>query len=79
MYLGVVGNSIPSREFDGKIFLWRFAETIKYKQMNHNQYFSDEAGINCLIRKGAWYSRDASFIVDGITLKDLRITLVENY
>ena len=79
MYLGVVGNPIPSKEFDGKIFIQRVSETIKYKQMTHNQNFSDEAGINGLIRRGAWYSGDAGFIVDGMTLGDLRISLVENY
>ena len=79
MYLSVVGNPIPSREFDGKIFLQRDSKTIKYKQMNHNQNFSDKAGINGLIQSRTWYSRDAGFIVDRITLRDLRITLIKNY
>ena len=64
MYLSVVGNPIPSRTFDDKIFIQRVSETIKYKQMDHNQNFSDKGSINGLIKRGAWYSRDAGFIVD---------------
>ena len=79
MCLFAVENPIPSREFNGKIFSQRVSEKIKFKQMNHNQKFSDKAGTNGLIQRGAWFLKDAGFIVDGMALEDLRISLVKNY
>ena len=45
MYLGVVVNSIPSKGFDGKIFLKRVSKEVEYKRMKHCQNFSDSATI----------------------------------
>ena len=47
--------------------------------MTHNQYFSGEADINHLIQRGAWYSSGTGFIVKGMLLGDLRITVVNSY
>ena len=79
MYLGVVAKPIPSKEFDGKIHLTRVSETTEYKQRTHNKNFHDHATTNAMIRNGKWYSREAGFIVDGMTLGDLRVALTVNY
>ena len=54
MYLGVVANPVPSKNFDGKIFLQRVSETQKYKQMLHGQNFSNDASTNARIKRGNW-------------------------
>ena len=43
MFLGVVSNPIPSKNFDGKISLTRVSKTEVYKQRTHNQNFSEHA------------------------------------
>ena len=48
MFLGVVARPIPEKDFDGKIFIDRVAETVEYKRTTHTQRFSDHAGVNWL-------------------------------
>ena len=55
MYLGVVANPIPSRDFNGKIFLDRVSRTERYKNATCNQNFTDIASVNADIKAGKWY------------------------
>ena len=56
MHLGVVANAIPEKDFDGKILLKRVSRTVHYKQMSHNQHFTDCATSNGLLKRANWHS-----------------------
>lgn len=76
MYLGVVGRPIPEHDFNGKIFLKRVARDKEYMRTIHSQNFSDDAGINGLLKSGDWHK----LVVDeSMTIEDLRVSIAENY
>ena len=52
MFMGVVANPIPDKDFDGKIFLRRISKTVQYQKLSHNQNFADDAGVNGLLKNG---------------------------
>ena len=79
MYLGVVAKPVPSKEFDGKIYLTRVSKTKVYQQRTHSKNFDDHAATNAMIWNGEWHSKESGLIVDGMTLGDLRITLAKHY
>ena len=79
MFLGVVANPIPERDFDGKIFLKRVARMETYKQATCNQNFTDDASANGLIKDGEWYDRDVGMVVEGMTLADLKEAIAGHY
>jgi len=72
MFLGVVANPIPERDFDGKIFLKHVARMEMYKQATCNQNFTNDASAYGLIKDGDWYDSNAGVIVEGMTLGDLK-------
>ena len=54
--MGVVGNPIPERGFDGGIFLERISKVeVVTKKMSH-QRFSDDRLVNHQIKTGDWRS-----------------------
>ena len=56
MFMGVVGNPIPERGFDGRIFLERISkDEVVTKKMSH-QRFSDDRLVNHQIKTGDWRS-----------------------
>jgi hypothetical protein len=71
MFLGVVANPIPDRNFDGKIFLKRISEVRTYQRVSCNQNFTDCATTNAWLKNGGW----SQFVTDGMTLSDLREVL----
>ena len=75
MYLGVVANAVPEKDFDGKIFLKRVSRTVEYKQMSHNQYFTDCATSNGLLKQADWHN----VYVDDMSLADLKLSLAQQY
>lgn len=79
MYMGVVANPIPEKEFDGKIFLKRVSKFVKYKQMSHNQNFTHDASANGLLKDGDWLDETAGLVVNGMTLGDLKEVIAEVY
>ena len=79
MFLGVVSNPIPSKNFDGKISLTRVSKTEVYKQRTHNQNFSEHVATNAMLRNGEWFDADVGLVVEGMTLGDLREALAANY
>ena len=79
MYLGVVANAVPSKGFDGKIFLKRVSKEVQYQQMNHCQNFSDNATINGLIKNGEWKDPISGLITEGMRLGDLKESLAITY
>ena len=52
MFMGVVANPVPERDFDGKIFLRRISKEEKYKKKSHHQNFTDDASLNGLLKDG---------------------------
>ena len=75
MILGVVANPIPSKGFDGKIFIDRVSETEAYTQMTHNQNFTDDASANGLIKNGDW----EQLVVPGMKLDELKDAVAANF
>jgi len=78
MYLGVVANPNMEQGFNGKIFLKRVSKQQAYKEMSHNQNFSDDAGINGTIKDGKW----KDVLPDdgnGMTLAEMREMLAQLY
>ena len=73
--MGVVANPIPSKNFDGKIFLERVSKTEEYKKMTHNQNFTDDASANGLLKDGDWIE----LVVPGMLLGDLKEAIVQHY
>ena len=66
MYLGVFANAIPEKGFDGKMPLKRVSRTVRYKQMSHNQHFTDCAASNGLLKRANWHS----VYVDDMSMAD---------
>ena len=54
MFMGVVANPVPERDFDGKIFLRRISKEEKYKKKSHHQNFTDDASLNSILKNGEW-------------------------
>ena len=79
MFLGVVANPIPERDFEGKIFLKRVARMELYKQATCNQNFTDDASDNNLIKDGEWYDSNVDVVVKGMTLGDLKEAIAGQY
>ena len=75
MFLGVVANPIPKRDFDGKIYLRRISETTKYKRATCNQNFSDYAPVNEALKNGDW----KQYVEEDMKLQTLRTILQEKY
>ena len=63
MFLGVVANVIPSKNFDGKIYLQRVSEEKAYEKMTYNQNFSDDASANGLLKSGQWHNEDLGLVL----------------
>ena len=75
MYLGVIANAIPEKDFDGKILLKRVSRTVRCKQMSHNQHFTDCATSNGLLKRANWHS----VYVGDMALADLKLSLSQQY
>ena len=54
MFLAVVANPIPARNFNGKVCNIRVSRTERYKKLTCNQNFTDMAGTNADLRAGKW-------------------------
>ena len=52
IFMGVVANLIPSRNFSGKIHLERISKQKTTTAMSHHQQFSDDIHVNSLIKRG---------------------------
>ena len=79
MFLRVVANVIPSRNFDGKIFLQRVSKEKVYAQTTCNQNSSDDASANGLLKNGEWKDENLGLIVNGMTLGNLKDALANQY
>ena len=67
MYLGIVASAIPEKKIDRKILLKRVSRTVRYKQMSHNQHFTDcDATSNGLLKRADWHS----VYVDNMSMAD---------
>ena len=75
MILGVVAKPIPSRDFDGKLFMKRVLRTESYRQSASNQNFTDDASVNGLIKNGEWLE----LVTEGMSLSKLRDAVGETY
>jgi hypothetical protein len=54
MYMGVVGNPVLEKGYDGKVFLKRISENVKLKRKSYRHDFTDNRFINQEIKNGAW-------------------------
>ena len=79
MFLRVVANVIPSRNFDGKIFLQRVSKEKAYAQTTCNQNFSNDASANGLLKNSKWKDENIGLVVNGMTLGNLKDDLTNQY
>ena len=79
MFLGVVANAIPSKNFDGKIFLQRVSKEKAYAQTTCNQNFSNDASANGLLKNSKWKDENLGLVVNGMTLGNLKDDLTNQY
>jgi len=64
MFLGVVANSIPSKNFDGKIYLHHVSEEKAYAKTTYNQNFCDDASVSGLLKNARWIKFNPSKLSD---------------
>ena len=79
MFLGVVANAFPSKNFDGKIFLQRVSKEKAYAQTTCNQNFSNDASANGLLKNSKWKDENLGLVVNVMTLGDQKDALANQY
>jgi hypothetical protein len=75
MYMGVVARPRDDQNFDGKILLLRVSREKQLLRATGSERFVSDATMNGLIREGEW----RHCCTDGMTVGELRATVVENY
>ena len=75
MYLSIVANVISQKDLDQKIFLKRVSRIVEYKQMSHNQHFTDCATSHCLLKQADWHN----ICIDVVSLTDLKLSVACQY
>jgi hypothetical protein len=75
MYMGVVGRPNLEQNFDGKILLLRVSRPKQLSRATGSERFVSDATMNGLLKEGGW----RSCYVGGMTVGELRATVVESY